>query len=752
MNSLAEKWLGQLTLDEKISLVAGKDLWSTSAVDRLGIPSLNMNDGPHGVRKEQDGTLLGLSKPATCFPTSSGLASSWDIELMEQIGVTLGQECKQLDVQILLGPGINMKRSPLCGRNFEYYSEDPCLAGEMAAAFIIGVQSRNIGTSLKHFACYNTEFERMTISSEVDERTMREIYLAAFERAVKKAEPWSIMSSYNKINGTYASENRLLLTDILRGEWNFSGFVMSDWLAVNDRVKALQAGLDLEMPGPALSNGHKLKEAWQSGELAVETLDRAVLNVLSVVEKSLGSAGSAPDELDWSFEQAHRLARTAAEESMVLLKNDNRLLPLEPSSLPSIAIIGRNAKYPLIQGGGSSNINPSFLEIPFDEIVKMLDSGTQIIYADGYDEDGAVNQGLLSEAVRAALQAEVVLLFAGSAELEGNDRESMDLPAGHSALLQAVASIHKSCVVVLNNGSAVNMCGWISDASAVLEAWLPGQAGGSALARLLFGEANPSGKLAETFPVKLSDNPSYLNFPGDNGKTVYGEGLFIGYRYYDRKEIEPLFPFGYGLSYTSFDYTDLEVVRKPEEGSLAVSFKVTNTGSRCGKEIVQLYVSDPDCELVRPDRELKGFAKVELSPGETQTVTMQLEKRDFSYYHPAAGGWTADSGDFVLSIGASSRDIRLSMRVHIEFTGKTEITLDANSLLKQWLKTERGLQAVRYLAEHVAEDENLKETILAGKLRGFFLEMPLWRFIKLLSMDGTAERWSDRMMEELFGL
>ncbi|WP_025688387.1 beta-glucosidase family protein [Paenibacillus zanthoxyli] len=752
MNSLAEKWLGQLTLDEKISLVAGKDLWSTSAVERLGIPSLCMTDGPHGVRKEQDGTLLGVSKPATCFPTSSGLASSWNVELMEQIGVSLGKECRQLGVQILLGPGINMKRSPLCGRNFEYYSEDPFLAGEMAAAFIRGVQSRNIGTSLKHFACYNTEFERMTISSEVDERTMREIYLAAFERVVKKAAPWSIMSSYNKVNGTYASENRLLLTDILRGEWNFSGFVMSDWLAVNDRVKALQAGLDLEMPGPALSNGKQLQEALHSGELAEETLDGAVLNVLSAVEKSLGGTGPAPDDLDWSLEQAHRLARTAAEESMVLLKNDNRLLPLEPSGLPSIAIIGRNAKFPLIQGGGSSSINPSFLEIPFDEIVKMLDPGTQIIYADGYDEDGAVNQGLISEAVRAALQAEVVLLFAGSTELEGNDRESMDIPAGHSALLQAVASVHKSCVVVLNNGSAVDMREWISDASAVLEAWLPGQAGGSALARLLFGEVNPSGKLAETFPVKLSDNPSYLNFPGDNGKTVYGEGLFIGYRYYDRKEIEPLFPFGYGLSYTSFDYTDLEVVRKPEEGGFAVSVKVTNTGSRCGKEIVQLYVSDPDCELVRPDRELKGFAKVELSPDETQTVTLQLEKSDFSYYHPAAGGWTADSGDFILSIGASSRDIRLSTRVHIEFAGKTEITLDANSLLKQWLKTERGLQAVRYLAEHVAEDENLKETILAGKMRGFFLEMPLWRFIKLLSKDGTAERWSDRMMEELFGL
>ncbi|AJY76163.1 glycoside hydrolase family 3 C-terminal domain-containing protein [Paenibacillus beijingensis] len=748
MSSQTEQWLEQLTLDEKIRLCAGENMWSTAQIERLGIPPLFMADGPHGVRKEKSDILLGVSEPATCFPTASALASTWNVELIEQIGTGLGTECRRLDVQLLLGPGINMKRSPLCGRNFEYYSEDPYLSGEIGAAFIQGVQSQGVGTTLKHFACYNTEFERMTISSEVDERVMREIYLAAFERIIKKAEPWSMMASYNKVNGTYATESKFLLTDVLRGEWGYTGFVMSDWLAVQNRVKALEAGMDLEMPGPALSGARALKEAVLSGALPEQSLNDAARNILRAVEKSMEPANTNPD---WSFETAHGLARAAAEEGIVLLRNEGGILPLDRTQLSSLAVIGRNAKFPLVQGGGSAKINPAKLDIPFDEIRNLVDARTDIFYADGYMDKAAADLNLIAEAVKAAGMADAVLLFVGDGEDEGNDREHMDLPESHVQLLQAVAAVNRNCIVILNNGSAVEMRRWIDSVPAILEAWLHGQAGGSAIANIVFGEANPSGKLPETFPVKLSDNPSYLNFPGDQGRTVYGEGLFIGYRYYDRKQIEPQFPFGHGLSYTTFEYSDLQIERKREEGELSVSVNITNSGHRAGKEIVQLYIGDPQCGLVRPDKELKGFAKVDLAPGETKTVTIDLDKRDFSYYDPKIGDWAADSGSFDLFIGASSQDIRLSERIELEFASKPVPPLNEYSLLKEWLSTDQGAQAVRYLAEHVAEDSHLKEMILNGELRGFFQEMPLYRFVRLLSKDGTAARWSDRMMEDLFG-
>ena len=605
----------QMTLEEKAALCTGASSWTTTAVDRLGIPEMFMADGPHGVRRVPDIHAMGApSLPATCFPTASCLASTWNAALIREVGEALGQEATALGVDVLLGPGVNMKRTPLCGRNFEYFSEDPFLAGELAASLVDGVQSTGVGTSLKHFAANNQEYQRFSINALIDERTLREIYLAAFETVVKKARPWTVMCAYNKLNGTHCSEHHELLVDILKDEWGFEGLVMSDWGAVHDRVKSLQGGLDLEMPGPRERRVQAVIEAVRSGELDEASLDEAVRRILTVVFK----AKATPKGGEFDASAHHALARRAAGEGIVLLKNDG-LLPLR--SPQRIAVIGRAAQQPHFQGGGSSHIVPTQVDVPFDELRKLA-GAAELTYCDGYPAGDSFDQALIDEAVQAAAAAEVALLYLALPhfkESEGYDRPDLDLTPQQVALIQAVCAVQPQTVVILNNGSALAMSAWIDGAAAVLEAWMMGQAGGGAIADVLWGKVNPSGKLAETFPLKEADTPAFINFPGGHGEVRYGEGLFIGYRYYDAKDQPVLFPFGHGLSYTTFAYSNPRVSAatfKDVDG-LTVSVDVTNAGSVAGQEIVQVYVHDRQAGLVRPPKELKGFAKVALEPGET---------------------------------------------------------------------------------------------------------------------------------------
>ncbi|MBD0382768.1 glycoside hydrolase family 3 C-terminal domain-containing protein [Paenibacillus sedimenti] len=684
MNAKIQDLISQLTLEEKAGLCSGLDFWHTKGVERLGILSLMVTDGPHGLRKQkQDADHLGLhnSVPATCFPSAAGMASSWNRELIGKVGEALGKECQSENVSVLLGPGANIKRSPLCGRNFEYFSEDPYLSSEMAANHIKGVQSQGVGTSLKHFAANNQEHRRMSVDAVIDERTLREIYLASFEGAVKQSQPWSVMCSYNKVNGEYASENEFLLTKVLRDEWGFEGFVVSDWGAVNERVKALQAGLELEMPSSAGVGDAKIVAAVRSGELSEETLNLAVERMLSFIFKAADN--SKPDA---SFDATahHSLAREAAHESMVLLKNEGNILPLRKQG--KIAVIGEFAKNPRYQGGGSSHVNPTKLDDAFEDMKAIAGGAAQIVYSQGYKLDSdEIDEALVLEARETAANADVAVLFIGLPdryESEGYDRTHLSIPDNHRALIEAVAEVQSNLVVVLSNGSPVVMP-WIGKAKAVLEGYLGGQAFGGAVADLLFGLANPSGKLAETFPVKLSDTPSFLNFPGEGDKAEYKEGLFVGYRYYDTKEMEPLFPFGFGLSYTQFEYSDIRADRSAIKDHETVTVQVTvkNTGERAGKEIVQLYVKDVQSSVIRPQKELKGFQKVELQPGEQKTVTFVLDKRAFAYYNVQIGDWHVESGAFDLLVGKSSRDIILHTTIEVESSVSLPVSYHRNTTI-----------------------------------------------------------------------
>lgn len=664
--------ISQMTLEEKAAMLSGSDFWHTPAVERLGIPSILMTDGPHGLRKETG--VPGKSYPATCFPTGSALACSWDRELMTRLGQALADECRSQGVSIVLGPAANIKRSPLCGRNFEYYSEDPYLSSQIAAAYIKGVQSKGVGTSLKHFAANNKETDRMTTETVVDERTLREIYLASFETAVKEAKPWTIMCAYNKLNGEFCSENKRLLSDILRDEWGFDGVVVSDWGAVNERDDGMLAGLDLEMPSSNGLGTQKIINAVKSGKISAEALDRAVGRVLSLVLKCVEEKNSFSDEKPFTEAEHHTLAREIASQCMVLLKN-NGTLPLKKSG--RLAVIGRFAKKPRYQGGGSSHINPTMLDIPFDEIKKSAPM-LNVFYADGYnlDDDSVADSELIAEAVKTAQSADVAVIFAGlpdSYESEGYDRRHMRIPDGQNALIEAVSKAQKNTVVVLYNGSPVEMP-WIDSVSAVLEGYLCGQASGGATADILFGDVNPSGKLAETFPKKLNDNPSYLNFPGERPDYVeYREGVFVGYRYYEKKEIAPLFPFGHGLSYTTFEYRGIKTDKTEitDGDTLTVQVTVANTGKMAGKETVELYVRDVESSVMRPYKELRGFEKVELEPGEEKTVSFTLSKRDFAYYDVERHGFEAESGAFEILAGGSSADTPLCQTV-IYRSGKAE--------------------------------------------------------------------------------
>lgn len=691
MTNTIQSLISQMTLEEKAALCTGASMWTTTPVERLNIPQLLLSDGPHGIRRVANvHAVVEKSEPATCFPTASSLAASWDVDLLHQLGQALAEEAHAYDVDVILGPGVNMKRSPLCGRNFEYFSEDPYLAGELAVSLISGIQSKGVGTSLKHFAANNQEFERFVINAEVDERTLREIYLPAFEAAVTRAKPWSVMCAYNKVNGTYASEHEELLTDILKKEWGFEGFVVSDWGAVRDRVAGLQGGLDLEMPGPKASRVNAVIEAVNRGELDGALLDEAVRRILRIVFKAAerGAADSASGEFDVAAH--HALARKIAAAGMVLLKNNGILPLIDPQQ---IAVIGRAAQEPHFQGGGSSHINPTQVDIPFDELQKRTDA--TLTYAPGYPADNSFQPAMIDEAVTNAQQSEVALLYVALPsfkESEGYDRPDLDLTKQQIALIQAVTAVQPNTVVILNNGSAVVMSEWIEGTAAVLSAWMMGQAGGGAMADILFGHTNPSGKLTETFPLKVQDTPAYLNFPGENGSVRYGEGLFIGYRYYDAKEQPVLFPFGHGLSYTTFAYRNpqLSASTFKDVDGLTVSVEVSNTGQVAGQEIVQIYVHDREARLQRPVKELKGFAKVELQPGESQTVSIPLNFRAFAYYHPAYKQWMTEDGTVDILIGASATDIRGTVSATLQSTVQLPTILDRESTINAWRQDPKG--------------------------------------------------------------
>ncbi len=689
-----KKLVNELTLEEKASLCSGADFWHTKAIDRLNIPAAMVSDGPHGIRKQEslaDHMGVAESIKAIGFPTASAMACSFDRDLLHKVGDALGEECVAEDLAVLLGPGINMKRSPICGRNFEYYSEDPVVAGELGAAFVNGVQEHGVGTSLKHFAANNQEWRRMSISAEIDERTLREIYLAAFETVVKKAQPWTIMCSYNRINGVYSCENDWLLNKVLRDEWGFEGLVMTDWGAMDERVPSLKAGLDLEMPDCHGETDKLIVKAVQSGELEESVLDTAVERILTMVDKYLTARKDIdpasmvhplPSSVERGYDVAahHALARTTAEQSAVLLKNED-ILPLQKDK--KIAFIGEFAKVPRIQGGGSSHINNTSVESALDA------AGDSVSYAQGFHiDEETTDETLLQEAITLAKESDVAVIFAGlpdSFESEGFDRTHLNMPANQNELIARISEVQPNVVVVLHSGSPIAMP-WLDKVAGVLQMYLAGQASGGAAVNLLFGDATPCGKLAETFPLHLEDNPSYLNFPGNREKVCYQEGVFIGYRYYDKKKMDVLFPFGYGLSYSDFTYSnmkvtvngknaaDVDVIKETDE--IVVSADITNTGNCDGAEIVQLYIKNPVVYEIRPEKELRDFAKVFLKAGETKTVTFTLNARAFSYYETRIHDWYAESGDYEILLASSSRDIRLQYTVSI--TGSKKIPFVAD--------------------------------------------------------------------------
>ncbi len=660
--------IAQMTLEEKASLCSGKNFWYLKGIERLGIPSVMVTDGPHGLRKQAgDSEQIGLTDtvPATCFPTASALAATWNRDLIYEVGAALGEECRQEKVGVILGPGANIKRSPLCGRNFEYFSEDPYLSGEITKSHINGVQSQGVGTSLKHFAVNNQEFRRMTINAIIDERALREIYLAGYEIAVKGSQPWTVMCAYNRLNGTYCCENKKLLTEVLKEEWGHEGLVVTDWGAMNQRIPALASGTELEMPGIKNGNDQRIVAAVHAGELTEEVLDQAVARILALIFKAYKTLSK---DFTYNAEAHHAFARKVAGEGAVLLKNKDAILPLQKRT--RVALIGRFAKEPRYQGAGSSLMNPSRLDNIYDEVVKLVGEES-VSYAPGYTAKGdQVEESLIQEALQLAESADVVVICAGLTDLfevEGLDRDHMNLPPSHNALIEALAAAHPHVVVVLSNGSPVEMP-WLDHVQGILEGYLGGQAGAGAIADILYGEVNPSGKLAETFPIHLEDYPSYHYFPGGPVTVEYRESIYVGYRYYDTVEKEVLFPFGFGLSYTNFEYHNLHVDKQTlsEDETLTISLSVKNVGDVPGKEIVQLYVRDIESSVFRPFQELKGFTKVDLDPGEEKPVNITLDRRSFAYYNTDLMNWHVESGDFEIRVGASSRDIRLSTVVHVE--------------------------------------------------------------------------------------
>jgi beta-glucosidase len=739
-----EKLIEQLTIEEKVALCSGRDDWSTMPIERLDIPWIWLSDGPHGIRRAPATNKPGYGDqlPATCFPTASALAASWDIDLVYKVGQTLGEECQALDVNVLLGPGVNIKRSVLGGRNFEYFSEDPILSGEMGAAFINGVQSQGVGTSLKHFAANNVETMRMYNNSNVDTRTLNEIYLKPFEIAVKKAQPWTVMASYNRVQGEYGTQNSYLLTKKLKNEWGFKGIVISDWFAIVDRVKAMKAGMHIEMPKVSAVNNAIVVDAIKNGILDIAVVDGLVKEILTIVfkAKSLEKEG-----IQLNIEKDHAFARKVAAEVATLLKNDNEVLPITKEKYKKVAIIGEFAVNPRYQGNGSSQVKPTQLDKAVDIIKNEYGKDIKITYAQGYNLADDNDISLIEEAKKIAANADVALVFSGlplQYESEGIDRTHINMPASHNKLINEISTVQKNTVVVLTNGSAVTMP-WLKNVSGVLETWLGGQAGAGGITDVLFGKVNPSGKLAETFPMRLEDTPAFFNFPGEQGDVLYGERFFVGYRYYDERKIEPLFPFGYGLSYTNFEYSNLKVSSKntTDKEGLTVSLTVKNIGKVKGKEVVQLYVSDQESTLQRPEKELKKFVKIELNPGEEKTVSFKLESNDFSYFDSKRNRWIAESGDYVISVGASSRDIRVSEKINLQSTQLVPLAFDEYTFfLEYWNNKQTRKILLEYMPNWIRGIVTEGDEAEIREYQGFMVEHPLIKYPYITSGEITHEQ------------
>ena len=731
MTEEVNRILNKLSLEEKIALCSGKDFWHTEAVNREELPEVMMCDGPHGLRKQEEKSdHLGINESikTVCYPSASALAASFDLDVLSELGNALGQECQAENVGMLLGPGLNMKRSPLCGRNFEYFSEDPYLAGKLACAYIKGLQKRGVAACVKHFAANNQETQRMNSSSNVDERTLREIYLPAFEMAVKEGKTRSIMCAYNAINGIFCSENKKLLNDILRDEWGFEGFVVTDWGAKKGAAAGVKAGLNLVMPGGYGTHEQMLKESLKNHELTEEQLNTAVADILQFI---LDAYRNKLPNAEIDREKCSELSGELAAQCAVLLKNED-ILPLKKDT--KIAVIGDFAKNPQYQGSGSSHINASKT---ICAIETLKEREACFLFAKGFDADAdKPDKKLTEEAVKIAEASETAVIFAGlpdAFESEGFDREHLDLPENQNALIEAVCKVQKNVIVVLHGGSPM-LLPWEDQVKGILCMYLGGQEVGRAAVELLYGEKNPSGKLAETWPLRLEDTPSYLNFPGVDGIVNYREDIFIGYRYYDKKKMKVQYPFGHGLSYTSFSYSDLKTdkITITDKETLHVSCKIKNTGTCAGKEIVQLYVKDVESSVERPVRELKGFAKIYLNPGEEKEVEFTLDKRSFSYYETLISDWFVESGEFVIEIGASSRDIRLSQSIQVEGTGELPYHYTENSLLCSLQRTNKGQKMLKRIlsamTSNTQQDFTQMESLGDGadKMKWkILMEMPL---------------------------
>ena len=703
--------ISQMTLEEKAGMCSGADFWNLKGIERLGIPKVMVTDGPHGIRKQAEAAdHLGIneSEKAICFPAGCATASSFDRDLIRRQGELLGQECQAMNVSTILGPAMNIKRSPLCGRNFEYYSEDPYVSTEIAAALIEGVQSKNVGTSAKHFVANNQEKRRMTNSSDADERTLREIYLASFEGAIKKAKPWTVMSSYNRINGEFVGDNKEYLTDILRKEWGFDGYVVSDWGAVNDRISSLAAGLDLEMPPGDYENDRLIVKAVQEGKLDESVVDQACERILNIIFRY---TENRDEKAVFDYEKDHKAAAEIEAECMVLLKNENEILPL--TSDKKIAFIGKYAKTPRYQGGGSSHINSWKVESALDA-AKEIPELANVTFAEGYqDEKDEVVETLQSEAVKIAEEADVAVLFLGlpdNFESEGYDRKHMNLPNCQNELVKKVLEVQKHVVVVLHNGSAVLMP-WKDQVEGILEAYLGGEAVGKAVAEVLAGIKNPCGRLAETFPLRLEDTPCYLIYGKGFDNAVYQEGVFVGYRYYTSRKMETAFPFGYGLSYTTFAYSDLQLDKKEmsDKEHVEVSVKVKNTGKRAGKTVVQLYVGAPETEVVRPVRELRGFEKIFLEAGEEKTVTFILGERAFAYWNTLIHDWYAEEGTYKVMIGKNADQMCVGEEITVHPTKELPKTYSLNTCLGELMRDPKAQTVMAPFMQGMAQNDAAKD-------------------------------------------
>ena len=722
--------VNDLTLEEKAALTSGTNPWSLGNVADKGLPNYTITDGPHGLRKAQNTESMDVEEnvPATCFPPAAGMACSWNPELVERVGEAMGEECIQEQVAVILGPGVNIKRNPLGGRCFEYWSEDPYLAGHTAVGIVKGVQSKGVGTSLKHFAANNQETDRLRISATISPRAMREIYLPAFEYIVKTAQPWTVMCSYNKINGVFSSQNRWLLTDVLRGEWGFKGIVMSDWGAVSDRVAALNAGLNLEMPPSNTDN--QIVAAGKDGRIPAAQLDEMAQGMIDLVAKA--RPAMSRDGYRYDVDAHNEVARQAAVESMVLLKNEDATLPVAKGA--KIAVIGEFARTPRYQGAGSSLINPTKLTSFLDALEER---GVAADFAPGFTlDDAAQDPALTEQAVTAAQQADVVLLFLGlpaAYESEGFDRTTLDIPAKQVEVLEAVVAANPNVAVVLSNGSVVSLP-WRGRAKAILETWLLGQAGGAALADVIFGDEAPSGKLAQTIIDDVNDDPSAMNWPGEEGHVDYGEGVFVGYRYYDTFRKQVTYPFGYGLSYATFDVHDATVA-KTGPRSAEVTVTVTNTSDVAGAETVQVYVAPPKAKVARPVHELKGFAKVALEPGESKSITIALDDRAFAYWSERFDDWHVEGGTYTVEVGVSSRDIVSRIDVEIDDDGKI-MNLDEWSTFGEWLDDPIGAPILQHVLDDMAKEAGRPIIPDSALMVMFLRSMPLRSLSVILGEAG----------------